>query len=129
MAEPRQEVDELAHAVIGAAIEVHRELGPGFLEAVYEEALGVEMTLRGIPFARQAPTEVYYKGVLVGFGRMDILVGLQVVVEIKAAERILPIHRAQVISYLKTTGLPLGLPLNFGCLLMKDGVERIVRTR
>lgn len=127
--EPDSRQNEVANAVIGAAIDVHRELGPGFLESVYEEALAVELGLRRMSFARQPIVPVYYKGVQVGEGRLDLLVDGRLVVEIKAVETVLPVHRAQVISYLRSTGLPLGLILNFKTLLLKDGIERIVYTR
>ena len=128
MYEPDDELDALARSVIGAAIEVHRELGPGFLESVYEEALAVDMGLRRIPFVRQPLVEVRYKGARVGEGRLDFLVGQRLVVEIKAVYPIHAVHRAQVIAYLKAVGTPLGLLLNFKSALMKDGIERIVLT-
>lgn len=126
--EPDKRTDELAHAVIGAAIEVHRVLGPGYLESVYEEALGVELTLRGIPFERQKSMGVDYKGHAVGEGRMDMLVDGCLIVELKAVEAVAPIHTAQVISYLKATRLPLGLLINFNVPVLKDGLKRIVLT-
>jgi GxxExxY protein len=129
MHEPDEEVDGLARSVIGAAIEVHRELGPGFLEGVYEEALAVEMTLRRIPFVRQPPVEVLYKSVLVGHGRLDFMVGRRLVVEVKAVSSLLSVHEAQVIAYLRAVGVPLGLLLNFNCALMKDGIKRVIFTR
>jgi GxxExxY protein len=111
--EPDAELDRLAHDVIGAALEVHRTLGPGFLEAIYEEALCVELSLRRIPFARQVPIGVDYKGTLVGQARMDLLVDGRLVVELKAIECIAPIHVAQVLSYLKAARLRLGLLITF----------------
>lgn len=129
MREPDVHQNKLANAVIGAAIEVHRELGPGFLESVYQEALVVELELRRIPFIAQQPVEVSYKGCLVGEGRIDLLVDRGLVVEIKAVDTIMPIHRAQLISYLRAMGLPLGLLLNFKTPLAKDGIERIVYSR
>jgi GxxExxY protein len=129
MNEPRSEVDQLAHQVIGAAIEVHRVLGPGYLESVYEEALAVELELRGIAFARQVGMAVNYKGKMVGEGRLDFLVGRDLVVELKAVEALAPIHHAQVISYLKATGHSLGLLINFNVRVLKDGVKRIVLTQ
>jgi len=129
MHEPDAEIDDLARAVIGAAIEVHRELGPGFLESVYEEALAVELGLRRIAFSRQALLEVRYKGVRVGEGRLDFLVGGRLVVEIKAVDALHAVHRAQVIAYLKAVDTPLGLLLNFKSALMRDGIERVIRTR
>lgn len=124
--EPESSVDELAHAVIGAAIEVHRNLGPGYVEAVYEEALAVEMRLRGIPFVRQHPMRVMYKGKNVGEGRLDFLVGGVLVVELKAAEGLTPLHKARVISYLKATGNHLGLIINFNVALLREGILRVV---
>ncbi len=124
--EPPAELDRLAHAVIGAAIEVHRVLGPGFLESVYEEALAVELGLRGVAFVRQAPVAVDYKGHAVGEGRSDFLVGGELVVELKAVDALAPIHSAQVISYLKAMGRPLGLLINFNVPVLKEGIRRIV---
>jgi len=94
--EPGEEVDGLARAVIGSAIEVHRVLGPGYLESVYEEALATEFEISRIAFERQRSFALSYKGKCIGDGRMDFLVGNCLVVEIKAVERVLPIHRAQV---------------------------------
>lgn len=124
--EPDKEVDKLAHDVIGAAIEVHRVLGPGFLESVYEEALCAEMQLRGIPHTRQSAISVDYKGHSVGEGKMDLLVGDKIIVELKAVESFSPIHAAQLISYLKAKGLQLGLLINFNVRFLKDGVKRVV---
>ena len=124
--EPTAELDRLAHEVIGAAIEVHRVLGPGFLEPVYEEALALELGLRHIPFARQVAIGVDYKGHAVGEGRLDYLVGGILIVELKAVEALAPIHAAQVMSYLKAAHQPLGLLINFNVPLLKDGVRRII---
>lgn len=115
-----------AHVVIGAAIEVHRALGPGYLESVYEEALAVELGLRGVEFLRQPTFALNYKGHRVGEGRMDLLVDGCLVVELKTVDAIAPIHRAQVLSYLKALRLPLGLLLNFKAETMRDGIVRIV---
>jgi len=128
MKEPSLKLDQLTHEVIGAAIEVHRTLGPGYLESVYEEALAIELALRGIPFTRQVVIAVDYKGHSVGESRLDLLVGGQLVTELKAVEALAPIHSAQVISYLKTTGHPLGLLINFNVGYLKDGVKRVVLT-
>jgi len=116
----------LARQVIGAAIEVHRALGPGFLESVYEEALCVELGLRRIPFARQVAVGVAYKGTAVGESRLDLLVGGRLIVELKAAESLLPIHSAQVLSYLRATGNQLALLINFNVPVLKGGIKRIV---
>lgn len=126
MKEPDDKLDRLAHEVIGAAIEVHKELGPGFLESVYEEAMCVELTMRRISFLRQHAVAVLYKGYAVGEGRVDLLVEGTLVVELKAVEMLIPIHTAQVISYLKATGCRLGLLLNFNAPVMKDGIKRII---
>jgi GxxExxY protein len=117
---------ELVTQFIDAAIEVHRELGPGYDEAVYENALVVEMDLRGIPYERQKIIEVVYKGVPVGEGRIDLFLGGEVVVELKAVEQLNPKHMAQVISYLKTVKRPLGLLVNFHESLLKKGLRRIL---
>lgn len=124
--EPSAEMDRLAHQVIGGAIEVHRALGPGFLESVYEQALAVELTLRNIPFARQVGIGVAYKGHTVGEGRVDFLVGGELIVELKAVEDLGVIHTAQVMSYLKASGRKLGLLINFNVLILKNGVRRVV---
>lgn len=126
--EPSDTLDELAHAVIGAAIEVHRVLGPGFLEEHYEEALCIELELRGIPYERQVVLALDYKGRPIGKGRLDILICGQLVLELKAVEHLAPIHTAQLIAYLKATKRALGLLLNFNVVLMKDGVKRIINS-
>ena len=122
--EPPAEVDQLAYQLIGAAMEVHSTLGPGYLEAVYEEALCVELEERSIPFKRQAAFAINYKGRTVGEGRLDVLVGGKLIVELKAVDAILPIHEAQVLSYLKATGHPLALVINFNVRVLKDGIKR-----
>ena len=124
--EPSEELDRVAHEVIGAAIEVHSVLGPGYLESVYEEAMSIELGLRGIPFARQTDVAVSYKGQQVGKGTMDFLVNGTLVVELKAVTELAPVHKAQVMSYLKATGCKLGLLINFNVALLKDGIRRIV---
>ncbi len=128
MFEPPLQVDTTANAVIGAALEVHRILGPGFLETVYEEAMTVEFGLRKIPFERQKPINVSYKSRLIGEGRLDFFVRDSLVVELKAVEKLLPIHQAQLMSYLKAMGCRLGLLINFRECLLKDGVRRVVLT-
>ena len=121
--EPPSRADELAREVIGAAIEVHRVLGPGFLESVYEEALAVELGLRGLAFAQQFPMGVLYKTRRVGASRLDFFVEDELVVEIKAVDRLTPLHTAQVMSYLKAVGRPLGLLLNFKVGVLKQGIR------
>jgi GxxExxY protein len=124
--EPGEKLDRLAHQVIGAAIEVHRHLGPGFLETVYEEALALELRLRRIPFQRQSPVRVIYKDHDVHEGKVDFLVADSLVVELKAVDALAPIHTAQIISYLKATGLHLGLLVNFNVPVLREGVKRVV---
>ena len=126
--EPGRKADELAHAVIGAAIEVHRQLGPGFLEGIYEEALCVELLEAGITFERQKEIGVVYKGRTIGKHRLDLLAGGDLIVELKTVEELADIHKAQVISYLKATGVSLGLLINFNVPVLKSGVQRIVYT-
>jgi GxxExxY protein len=126
IAEPDAETDRLAQAVIGAAIEVHRALGPGFLESLYEQAMSVELGLRGISLQRQVPVAVNYKGHSIGESRLDLLVEGKLVVELKAVDQFAPIHTAQVMSYLKATGHMLGLLINFNVVRLKDGVKRVV---
>jgi len=126
MREPDKDVDDLANAVIGAAIEVHKVLVPGYLESVYEEAMVVELGLRSIGFERQKSIHVDYKGHAVGEGRLDLLVEGNLIVELKAVEALAPIHTAQVLSYLKTLNLPLGLLINFNVTLLKHGIKRVV---
>lgn len=126
--EPDARTDALARVVIGAAIEVHRHLGPGFLENVYEEALCVELRLRKVPFERQRPAKVEYKGVYVGEGRLDLLVDDRLIVELKAVREVAPIHKAVVVSYLKATGRTLALLINFKVPRLKDGIQRVVLT-
>jgi GxxExxY protein len=123
------EVEELAFDLIGAAIAVHRELGPGYLEMVYENALCVELGIRKIPYSRQHPISLNYKGHNVGEGRLDILVDNCLVVELKAVESLSPIHKAQVISYLKVTGCELGLLINFNVMVLKDGIQRVIQNK
>jgi GxxExxY protein len=127
-AEPSAHLDSLAYRVIGAAIEVHGLLGPGFLESVYEEVVCIELTLRGIRFRRQVPIGVRYKGHRVGESRMDLLVGEKLVVELKAVDGLAPIHIAQLLSYLKATRLHLGLLISFNVTRLRHGIRRVVYT-
>jgi GxxExxY protein len=118
--------NELSGRVIGAAIAVHRELGPGFLESVYESALCIELDHLGLPYSRQVVVELGYRGQPVGEGRIDLLVGGSLVVELKAVETLLPLHEAQLLSYLKATGHPVGLLINFNVVALRRGVRRMV---
>jgi GxxExxY protein len=122
---PDPALSKITHAILGACIEVHRTLGPGFPEQVYCKSLEVEFRLRGINFQRECPIEVIYRGELVGHGRMGFFVEGQVVLEIKAIDALTPIHTAQVIAYLRATGQKLGLLINFNVRVLKDGVRRI----
>ena len=122
-------MDRLAREVIGAAIEVHRVLGPGLLESHYEEALCLELTARSIPFVRQRAVEINYKGRPIGTSRLDLLVGDELVVELKAIDALAPVHTAQLVSYLKMTGCTLGLLINFNVSVLKDGVKRVAVSR
>ena len=128
-AEPSKEVDDLARKVIGAAIEVHRALGPGYTENIYEEALCIEIENQSIPFERQVRVAVDYKGRKVGEGRLDVLVAKILPVELKAVESLAPIHHALLISYLKMTHLQLGLLINFNVPILKHGIKRIIFTQ
>lgn len=119
------ELNKITEQIIGAAIEVHRALGPGLLESAYEECLCHELGLRQVPFERQRPLPVNYKGVKLDCGyRLDLLVSSAVVVEIKAVEVIQPIHEAQLLTYLKLGGWKLGLLINFNVPMLKEGIRR-----
>lgn len=120
--------DEISNLIIGAAIEVHRILGgPGLLESVYEAALCHELKLRGLNIQRQVPVQVIYKGIKIKDPLyIDILVENKVLIEIKATEKHHPIYETQVLTYLRLTGLKLGLLINFGLPCLKDGVSRII---
>ncbi|MBW4556136.1 MAG: GxxExxY protein [Trichormus sp. ATA11-4-KO1] len=122
----REEMNQLTGEVIGAAIEVHRILGPGFLEEVYQEALIIEFFRRGIPHECEKWVTVNYKGHEVGKGRLDFLIANYLIVELKAVQNLAPIHEAQVLSYLKITNYPLALLINFNVPLLKDGIKRII---
>jgi len=127
--EPDGELDQVAGVVVDAALEVHRIVGPGLLQAVYEQALSVELGLRGVGFARQVPVAVTYKNVAIGQVRLDFLVAERLVVELKACSSLLPIHLAQVLSYLKASERSLGLLINFNVPLLRQGIRRVIRTR
>ncbi|MCW5748361.1 MAG: GxxExxY protein [Alphaproteobacteria bacterium] len=121
------ERDPLTGKVIGIAIDVHRSLGPGLLESAYEECLAFELREAGISFRRQVPMPVHYKSVRLDCGyRLDILVEEKLVVELKTVEKLLPVHEAQLLSYLKLGGFPVGLLLNFNVPVLKEGVRRLV---
>ncbi|MBI3910445.1 MAG: GxxExxY protein [Armatimonadetes bacterium] len=118
---------EVTEAIIGAAIEVHRHRGPGLLEAAYEECLCHELRLRELPFQRQMPLPVTYKGIHLDCGfRADLVVGDTVIVELKSVEEILPVHEAQLLTYLRLSGKRTGLLINFNVPVVKDGIVRRV---
>lgn len=115
------------HDILGAAIEVHRRLGPGLLESAYEMCLCRELHLRGVNFQDQLALPVHYRGLKLDCGyRLDILVEGSVIVEVKAVGKVLPVHRAQVLTYLKLTGLRLGLLINFNVDVLRHGVSRMI---
>ena len=121
------DLEDLAAALVDSAFKVHRTLGPGLLESVYESCVCIELTRRGISYERQAPMPLVYEGVNVDGGfRLDLLVERSVVLEIKAVEKLMPIHQSQVLTYLRLTNLRLGLLINFNVLMFREGVKRIV---
>lgn len=121
------EENELTKIIIGAAIDVHRQLGPGLLESAYEACLCHELGLRQIPYERQKPLPVIYKGLSLECGyRIDVLVGEKVVLEIKSVEGLLPIHEAQMLTYMRLGGWKAGLLINFNVPLLKQGIRRLV---
>ena len=122
--------DPLTHRIIGAAIEVHRHLGPGLLESTYEECLSLELTLRGIQFERQIPLPIVYKSMTLPRAyKPDLLVDHAVIVELKTVEKILPVHEAQMLTYLRLSGLERGLLLNFNSVPLKAGIRRLNKSK
>jgi len=130
MISTRNDVDELnrlSSETIGAAIEVHRNLGPGLLESAYESCLSWELRQRGFDVEKQVPVPIRYKGLTLDEGyRIDLLVEGKLLLELKSIDKVQPIHMAQVLTYLKMTGLKMALILNFNVLLMRSGIKRIV---
>ena len=116
----------LTSSIIAAGIEVHRQLGPGLLESMYEAAMRIELDERGIKYVHQAVVPAYYKGRLLGDYRIDFLVGDTVVVEIKSVTTLLPVFEAQVLTYLRIMKKRIGLLMNFNSPLLRDGVRRLV---
>ena len=120
------DINNLTGEVINAAIEVHRTLGPGLLESIYEECLCHEVGLKEIPYERQKELPIEYKGIKLNPNfRLDVLVNKQLILEIKSCDTLLPIHEAQLLTYLKLTGIKLGLLINFNVPMLKDGIKRI----
>ena len=121
------EFDQLSHRVIGCALEVHKHLGPGLLESAYEQCLAHELSLAGIPFKIQHPLPVAYKGVKLDCGyRIDLLADDKIILELKSAEKLLGIHEAQLLTYMKLAGVSVGFLMNFNVKYLKDGIKRMV---
>jgi GxxExxY protein len=124
--EPDPELDALVRAVIGACIAVHTELGPGLGESLYENALVIEFGKRVIPFVRQATVIVQYQGQTIGECRLDFIIDRRLVLEVKAVDTLLPVHKAQTLTYLKIMNFRLGLLVNFNVERMKHGIKRVI---
>jgi GxxExxY protein len=118
--------DPFTRRIIGCAIEVHRQLGPGLMEATYEEALCIELNDQQIAFVRQAGVPVFYKGHLIGEHRPDLVVQDRVVVEVKSVERLIGVHQAQLLAYMRLLQKPVGLLLNFNSEVLRTGIRRLV---
>ena len=121
-----EKTETLIKNIIGAAIDVHRELGPGYLEKIYEKAMSIELNHRGLSFSVQKTVPIYYKGIEIHDHILDMVVEEKVILEFKSLEKIHPIHEAQILSYLKSSGLSAGLLINFKERLVKDGIRRFV---
>jgi len=118
----------LSEKIIGAAIEVHKRLGPGLDESLYEAALAIELGLRNIQFSRQVTIPVSYKGQVIGEKRLDLVVEGQIVVELKSVEQMNDLYKWQTLTYLKITGLKLGLLINFNTKILVDGIKRVINS-
>jgi GxxExxY protein len=118
------EHDPLTHRIIGCAIEVHRHLGPGLLEATYEKALCIELEDARLPYSRQVPVPILYKGRLIGEHRPDLIVDERVLVEIKSVEALHSVHRAQTLAYMRVLRLPVGLLMNFNSEVLRTSIKR-----
>jgi GxxExxY protein len=118
--------NDLTGRIIGCAIEVHRRLGPGLLESIYESALAVEFAFAKISFERQVPIPIHYRGMLIGEHRLDVIVEKIVVLELKSVERFDPVFEAQLLTYLRITNLHVGLLINFNSRLLHEGIKRFV---
>jgi GxxExxY protein len=120
------DINKLTGQVIGAAIEVHKEIGPGLLESIYEECLCIELRKRNLTFVQQKEIDIEYKGIkLESKYRIDLIVDKMVIVELKACDELAPIHEAQLLTYLKLTGLEIGLLINFNVPVLKEGIKRM----
>ena len=121
------ELNQVTEGIIGAAIEVHRALGPGLLESAYESCLAYEIAQKGLKVEQQKPLPVVYKEVSLDAGyRLDLVIEKSVIVELKAVDTLTPLHKAQLMSYLKLSGLKLGLLINFNVLLLRNGIQRVI---
>jgi GxxExxY protein len=121
------EFDELSNRILGCALEVHRRLGPGLLESSYEACLAHELNLAGIPFQLQVPLPIEYRDIKLESGyRLDVVFDKSVLIELKSVEQLLPLHHAQVLTYLKLSGLHVALLINFNSVRLKDGIKRFV---
>jgi GxxExxY protein len=121
------EFDELSNRVIAYALEVHSALGPGLLESAYRQCFAHELTIAGIPFELERPLPVAYKGIHLDCGyRLDLVVDRQLVLELKSVDKLLPIHKAQLLTYLKLSGIRVGLLMNFNTVHLRDGIKRMV---
>jgi len=121
-----EDAEEIVHDVIGCCIAVHRELGPGLLETIYSRAVGIELEARRIPFEIEKAVPVHYRGQPLCYQRLDLLIDKRVVLEVKSVDVLHPIHLAQVLSYLRVTGVRVGLLVNFNVPVLKQGVRRVV---
>jgi GxxExxY protein len=121
------EFDELSRGVIGCAIEVHRSLGPGLLESTYRQCLAYELSHAHIPFQMEVPLPVRYKEILLDCGyRIDLLVSGDLIIEVKSVETLLPIHQAQILTYMRLGKIPIGLLINFNVTKLQNGIKRFV---
>ncbi len=126
-----ERINALTHQVIGAAIRVHEELGPGLLEGVYLKCMRIELRHLGLAVQCEVPVPIVYRGEVVAEGgfRMDLLVDDTLIVELKSVEEVKPVHKKQLLTYLRLAGKPIGLLINFNEVLLKDGITRIIDTR
>lgn len=124
-----RELELLSHKVIGCALNVHRELGPGLLETLYEEALVYELVITGVPVHRQVEIEVPYKDTILRGQRLDLVVGGSIIVELKCVAKVLDVHKAQLLSYLRACRAPVGLLFNFNVTWLRDGLFRVFNER
>lgn len=127
MREPDREVEELARVAVDCGFRIHNDLGPGLLESVYEAILAAKLARRGLKVERQKPLDIHYEGLILKEGfRMDLLVEGRLILELKSVETLAPVHGKQLLTYLRLTGQPLGLLMNFGAATFRQGVKRVV---